>query len=117
MAKWALYVDPTTGGFVVENGLLRTCGPGIMAAVNAVETERGSIPDLPDFGSDPEPTHLTESSVRDEERRVDKALRDLRGLDFDDYEREVDWDQNGNLVTTVRVYRGDNEESETLPVE
>jgi hypothetical protein len=117
MAKWALYVDPATGGFVEDGGTWVRCGSGIMAAVNAVLTERGSVPALADFGAGPEPEHLTESSVRDFERHADAALRPLLGVDFDDYERVVGWDPAGNLTRTISVFRGTDEESETIPVE
>jgi hypothetical protein len=116
MAKWALLVDPVTGGFVIEDGGFKRCGPGIAAAVNAVCTEIGSVPDAPDLGTDPSPTHVSESTPRDEERRIDKALRGLRGLDFDNYERETGWDTAGNPVVLIRVYRGGVEEKITIPV-
>jgi len=118
VARFGLYVDPNTGSFVAESdGSWKRCGCGIMAAINAVLTERGSIPGNENFGAGPEPTHRSEFAKRDFERHADLALRDLIGLDFDYYEREVGWDEVGNLTRTIRVYRGNVDESESLPVE
>lgn len=118
MAKWTFEVDPTTGSFIVEDGDFRRCKPGIMAAMNAVLTERGSVPGMSDFGSTFESvTHLTESTVRDMERAADQALRPLRGIDFDDYEREASWDAVGNPTLLVRTFSANVEETRTVPLE
>jgi len=119
MTPYTFYVDPTTGGFVVEDGGLKTCNKGIACAINAVCTERGSVPDLEDFGSTIHlVSHLSEFTPRLIERACDQALRPLRGLDFDDYERQADWDVAGNPTLTVSVYTAADDEptTETIPV-
>ncbi len=119
MAKWTFYVDPTTGGFVIEDGALKTCNVGIACAVNAICTERGSVPDLEDFGSTIHLIgHLSESTPRQMERAADQALRPLRGLYFQDYERTAAWDVAGNPTLTVSVYNAADDEptTETIPV-
>lgn len=114
--RWTFYVDPVSGGFVIgDDGDFVRCTPGIAAAVNAVCTEKGTIPGLEYFGAGASPTHLTEFVTRDEERRADAALRPCRGVDFDDYERECSWDTAGNPTMRVTVWSGGVEEAQTVP--
>lgn len=98
------YVDPETGGWVLTTAKGYQRIDAVLGWVyGMLTTERGSIAQLPWFGSRLRTlTHLTPGVTRQMESAVDEALRPFVGKKFDSYTRRA-WLQNGAPLLSVTI--------------
>lgn len=94
--RWGVYIDTEDGAPVIEDGRVKVCSQAMSQVQHALMTELGSVEGAEDYGgSITQPTHLSDSMLRDAGRRVDVALTPLIGTVIYAYDREVKWSDTG----------------------
>lgn len=96
MSRWGVYISTDTGAPVIESGRVKVCSRAMSQVQHALMTLAGSVEGLPGYGAGiAEPTHLSDSMLRDLARRADTALAPLVGPIIYSYDREVQWSDSG----------------------
>jgi hypothetical protein len=104
------YVDPDTGSHVTRAGKRARATAGAAWAYNAIMLRRGSIPNLPNFGSRlRDITHMHASVTREIEQAIDEVLGPEVGKRFRGYEAHCDL-VNGAPLFAVTIYSSDGGE-------
>lgn len=98
------YVDPDTGSWALDDYKQFRKIPAPLGWVyGMLATERGSIPELPWFGSNLRRLRYNRVGVTAEvESAIDEALRPFVGVKFDSYTRKA-WLQNGSPLFSVEI--------------
>lgn len=96
MARWGVYIDTDTQAPQVTDGRVVVCSQAMSQVQHSVLTELGSVEDAEDYGSGVgEVEHISDSALRDMERRIDKALQSLVGPILYTFDRETTWNTDG----------------------
>ncbi len=97
MARWGVFIDTDTGAPTIESGRVVACSRAMSQVQHALMTEFGSVEGAPDYGASiTAPTHLSDTMLRDAERRADVALSSLvKQSILYSYDREAKWSDTG----------------------
>jgi hypothetical protein len=112
------YVDPDTGSWALDDyhNFQRIDAP-LGWVFTHLMTERGSIPELPWFGSNLRKLkHLSVGVTSQIENAIDEALRPFVGQKFDTYSRKA-WMQNGAPLFSVTITVGGAAATLQIPLE
>jgi hypothetical protein len=106
LTQW--YVDPDTQGWVLDDyHEIQTIEASLGYVYEALMTEKGSIEELPTYGSNLRKlTHITPGITKQVESAIDECLRPMVGVWFDSYKRKC-WLQNGAPLFQVEIKKAD----------
>lgn len=119
MSRWGIYIDSETDAPQLSGGRIVVCSQAKSQVQHALCTAFGSVAGLEQYGAGltTDVTHLSDSALRDLERRADRALAQLvDGKILYSYEREVVWNSDGYPQMEVGFSSPAGDESLTFPL-